>query len=472
MMLEAAVSQAEIEAYRAELAGQRVGIIGAGRSGMACTRLLAGLEARVVLADAKPLDELAAQAEQAEALGAELLPEFTRFEQLPGIDLLLVSPGVPRDHPAVIEACARDIEVIGSLELAYRLCAAPIVAVTGTNGKGTCCRLLADMLGRGGIPALLAGNIGLPLAALVTSAEPAGVAVVEVSSFQLETIVRFHPRVAVILNVTADHLDRHESFDEYVAAKSRVFEMQEPEDFAVANLDDPTAAELAGASQARLLGISLADENAAGHLEGDRLVVALEGSSEDICSRHDFPLPGDHHLTNALAAAVVARLLGVEAAQIGAAVRAYEPPEHHMELVAEIGGVSFINDSKASNPSAALADLAALERPFVAIVGGKDKGADFRELGEFLAARARRVILIGEAANGIAAAMGDTDAAEHADSLEAAVARASDAAEPGEVVILAPACSSFDMFRNLGHRGEVFRAAVQMLAEAEAGLRE
>jgi len=468
MILEPSLTGTEIEAYRAELAGLRIGIVGAGRSGMACLRLLGRLAAEVTLADVKAMDELLAEAEQTEALDARLVPEFTHLEQLPDLDRMIVSPGVPRDHPAVIEARARQIEVIGELELAYRLCAGPIVAVTGTNGKGTCCRLLSAMLEFGGVPRLLAGNIGLPLADQVGEASPDTVVVVEVSSFQLETIVRFRPRVAVLLNLFPDHLDRHEDLDEYVAAKSRVFENQTAHDFAVVNVDDPIAAGMVGASRARVLGVSTEDDNAAGHLGDDKLVVDLGGGAEEIGSAGDFPLPGRHHATNLLAAAVVARMLGVQAAQIAAAVREYEPPQHHMEHVAEIGGVDFINDSKACNPAAALADLAAIEQPFVTIVGGKDKGAGFSGLGEFLCERARQVVLIGEATDRIAAAMGDA-APEHAESMEAAVARAWQLAQPGDAVILAPGCSSFDMFNDAEHRGEVFCEVVRALAQAKRG---
>jgi len=467
MMLKPPVSGNEIEAYRTELAALRVGIIGAGRSGMACLRLLGRLAAETVLADVKPLEELRAEAEQAEALGAAVVPEFTQLQQLPELDLMIVSPGIRRDHPAVTEARDRRIEVIGELELAYRLCAGPIIAVTGTNGKGTCCRLLSEMLELGGVPQLLAGNIGLPLAERVREASPDTAVVVEVSSFQLETIVRFRPRVAVLLNLLPDHLDRHEDLDEYIAAKSRVFENQTDEDFAVVNLDDPIATRMAHASRATVLGVSLVNSDAAGHLEGDNLVVALEGAAEHVCAAGDFPLPGRHHATNALAAAVVARLLGVEPQQMAAAVRHYEPPGHHMEHVAEIAGVDFISDSKACNPSAALADLATLEQPFVAIVGGKDKGMDFRGLGEFLRERARRVVLIGEAADRIAEAMGGA-APERADSMEAAVTRARQLAQPGDAVVLAPGCSSFDMFNDAGDRGDIFSQIVRVLADEEA----
>jgi len=467
MMLEPSVAQAEIEAHKATLAGRRVAIIGAGRSGMACLRLLAGLGARVTLADAKPPNDLREQSQEAQSLGARVIVQFTQFGQLPEIDLLIVSPGVPGNHPAVAEACERQIEVIGELELAYCLFPSPIVAVTGTNGKGTCCRLLADMLRRGGLPNLLGGNIGLPLAAQMERATPKRVAVVEVSSFQLETIVHFRPRVAVLLNLEPDHLDRHGDLDEYIAAKARIFENQRAEDFAVANLDERIVARMARASPASLLGVSLSSDNAAGRLEGDMLVVALGGARRDICSARDFRLPGRHHITNVLAAALVARLFGVGPEQIAAAVRAYEPPPHHMELVAEIGGVSFINDSKATNPGAALADLTAVERPLIAIVGGKDKGADFSHLGRFLAQRPRHVILIGEGAKRIAAAMGEAARPEHADSLEAALDRAWRVAEAGDAVIMAPGCSSFDMFRDYAHRGEAFRRTVRSLARQQ-----
>jgi len=374
------------------------------------------------------------------------------------------SPGVAFDHAALSEAHTQGIETFGTLELGYRLCPAPIIAITGTNGKGTTCRLLADMLAAAGIEHILAGNIGMPLADEVVRARPDTPAVVEVSSFQLEGIVDFRPRVASILNLAPDHLDRHPSLRDYVEAKARIFENQRPEDFAIINGEDALAGELSATSRATTLTVAVDYAQADAAIRCGMIAVSLWGEGIEICPAGDFPLRGRHHLANLLVAATIARLLGAAPAAIARAIRGYRPPEHHMEVAGEIAGVTFINDSKASNPAAAAADLGAMDRPFVAIVGGKDKGATFTALGRLLAERPRAVILIGEAAGRIAEAMGADAAPERATSLEDAIRRAAELAESGDAVIMAPACSSFDMFDDYAHRGRVFRETVAMLA--------
>ncbi|MGD9495899.1 MAG: UDP-N-acetylmuramoyl-L-alanine--D-glutamate ligase [Armatimonadota bacterium] len=469
MRLEPARTEREIAAYRAALAGRRAAVIGAGSSGMACVRLLREVGARVTLADALPVQQIRQQADEARALGAQVVGGVGHLAQIAGADLIVSSPGVPIDHPALVEARAAGIEVMGSIELAYRLCAAPIIAITGTNGKGTTCRVLAAMLAAAGIEHLLAGNIGRPLEGEVTRARPDAPAVVEVSSFQLEATVQFRPRVCCILNIAPDHLDRHRGMREYIAAKSRILANQRPEDFAIVNLDDELARQTSEAGAATKLSISTQWGLADAHVRGGEIVVSLWGREAAICPASDLPLRGRHHLANVLVAATGARLLGAAPQAIAKAIRAYRPPEHHMELVAELRGVAFINDTKATNPAAAVADLSALERPFVAIVGGKDKGGDFSELGRLLAQRARAVVLIGEAAGRIAQAMGPEGAAERAGTLAEAVRRAAELAEPGDAVILAPACSSFDMFEDYAHRGRVFREIVAGLASEAMG---
>jgi UDP-N-acetylmuramoylalanine--D-glutamate ligase len=462
MDLQPVRSIRQIEHFRASLRGREVVVLGAGRSGRASVRRLVAAGARVRLADVKSREEMGEAAEEAEALGASVLPGFEHLEQAEGTGLVISSPGIPRDHPALQAARDRGIENFGTLELAWRLCASPMIAVTGTNGKGTTCRLMAGMFEAGGIPHILAGNIGEPLADRLDEAAPDVPAIVEVSSFQLESIVEFRPRLAVFLSLAPDHLDRHSDFDEYRAAKARIFENQQSDDIAVINADDDGVRSLAEPIDARKLRVSLeSDGSDAGVREGHFFVRAGE-RAEGVCPVADLALSGHHHMTNALAAALVAHVAGASVEAIAAGISAYAPPEHHMELVAEIDGVQMINDSKASNPSSAVADLRAMERPFVAIVGGKDKGADFVELGRMLSRRARATILIGEAADRIEAGM-EGGTIERAETLGEAVRRAHELSEPGGAVILAPACSSFDMFRNYEHRGQSFREAVAEL---------
>jgi len=273
--------------------------------------------------------------------------------------------------------------------------------------------------------------------------------------------------VASILNLAPDHLDRHPSLRDYVEAKARIFENQRPEDFAIINSEDPLACELSATSRATTLTVAVDYAEADAAIRRGMIAVSLWGEGVEICPAGDFSRRGRHHLANVLVAATIARLLGAEPAAVARAIRGYRPPEHHMEVAGEIAGVTFINDSKASNPAAAAADLGAMDRPFVAIVGGKDKGADFTALGRLLAERPRAVILIGEAAGRIAEAMGEEAAPERASSLEEAIRRAAELAEPGDAVIMAPACSSFDMFDDYAHRGRVFRDTAAMLASEE-----
>lgn len=456
-------TQAEIEAFRASLAGRTVLVIGAGRSGMACVRRLTEAGARVILADRSPRERFSEAAAEAEARGAQVLAGFDRPEQTPEVDLAILSPGVPPDNPVVTAMRTAGIEVMGSLEFGYRLCPAPIIAVTGTNGKGTTCRALSGMLTAAGIEHILAGNIGMPLAAEVARATPHTPAVVEVSSFQLETIAQFRARIATVLNLSPDHLDRHPDAATYAAAKARIFENQRPEDFALVVLDDEPARALAERSAATRLHISISDPGADATVRDGMLTVAVGEDSAVICPVTDVPLPGAHNVLNMLVAATAARLLGASPEAIAEGVRTYRTTPHHLEPVAEIGGVSFINDSKATNPAAAVADLSALDRPFVAIVGGKDKGSSFDALGRLLRERARGVVLIGEAADRLAAAMGPGARPRRAATLPEAVRQAAELTEPGDVVIMAPACSSFDMFDDYAHRGEVFRESVTAL---------
>ncbi len=468
MALKPTRREDDIARWRNALSGRRAAVIGAARSGIAAMRVLAQAQATVVLADMKSAEELPDAVAAAREAGAEFLPRFEQLEQLPEIDLMVVSPGIPADHPAVLAARGAEVEVIGEVELAWRLCPAPIVAITGTNGKGTCCRLLADMLTRGDVPNVLAGNIGNPLCGELPCLTPAHVVVLEVSSFQLESIADFRPSVGVLLNLVPEHGDRHRSLAEYLRAKARLFENQTEEDWAIGNLDDPVAASLALHSAARHLTVSVRDTTANGYVREGTLLLRLDGQPQEICRADEFPLRGAHHLPGVLSAALAACLADVPLAASAAAIRSYQPPPHHMERVAEVGGVVFYNDSKASNPAAAIADLSALQQPWVAIVGGVSKGARFEELGALLARRAKGVVLIGEAAPAIAAAMGPAANPQRADTLEQATELAWSMAEPGDVVILAPACSSFDMFRNYAHRGDVFRQKARQLEQQHA----
>lgn len=465
MTLKPVRTTEQIEAFRASLRERPIAVIGAGRSGMACVRRLAEAGAQVSLADSKRCEAIPHAVAEARALGAKTVCGFERFEEIAGARMIVASPGVPWDHPALVAAREAGVETIGTLELGYLLCPGPIIAVTGTNGKGTTCRLVSHILRNAGVEHILAGNIGEPLAEKLTDATGPTPVVVEVSSFQLEGIAQFHPRVATVLNVAPDHLDRHPSFEDYRAAKARIFENQGPEDVAIVNLDDPEARALGMRSAARKVTVSTEDALADVLVRDGRIIARVDGEVE-ICAANAFPLPGRHHLSNVLVATAITRTVGVAAEAIADGIAQYQGPAHHMEVVDAPGEIRFINDTKASNPSSAVADLSALRTPFVAIVGGKDKGADFGDLAALLSERARATVLIGESAARIADLMDDRAAVKRAGSMDEAVRLAAELAAPGDTVILAPACSSFDMFDDYAHRGRVFREAVRALMGA------
>jgi UDP-N-acetylmuramoylalanine--D-glutamate ligase len=427
-------------------------VLGAGISGTSAAAFCARLGARVVLADEG--------AEPAPAgLPAGVEPRFAQpFPDPAGFDLVVPSPGVP---PARYRARAR--RVWGDIELASRALAVPIAAVTGTNGKSTTVRLLEAMLRSAGLRARAAGNVGD--AALGLVGEPLDVAVLEVSSFQLETIESFRPRVAVLLNLTPDHLDRHGDLAGYLAAKARIFENQTREDVAILNAD-PALDALAGTLRARVLRFAARGGVTRGACwDGDAVLLRLEGAPLRI-PLEGLPRPDGPLRENLLAALLAAHALGAEPAKALGALASFQTLPHRTERVAERAGVWFVNDSKATNPGAAVAALALETRPVVWIAGGKDKGLDFGELAQAPLAGVRVALLIGAAAPRIAEALAGKVAVESVGTLEAAVARAAALAQPGDVVLLSPACASQDQFRDFEERGERFRRAVAALADA------
>jgi UDP-N-acetylmuramoylalanine--D-glutamate ligase len=435
-----------------ELDGQRVLVLGAGLSGRSAAAFCARQGARVVLADegaGAPPEGLPAGIEL--RLGAPF-PDPAAF------DLVVPSPGVP---PARYRAGAR--RVWGDIEFAARALSVPIAAVTGTNGKSTTVRLLEAMLRAAGFRARAAGNVGE--AALELVGVPLDVAVLEVSSFQLETIESFRPRVAVLLNLTSDHLDRHGDLAGYLAAKARIFENQTPDDVAILNAD-PAFDALAAGLRARVLRFTARGAVAHGACwDGDAVVLRTAGATLRL-PLEGLPRPSGPLRENLLAALLAAHALGAEPAKALGALATFHALPHRCELVAERRGVRFVNDSKATNPGAAVAALALESRPVLWIAGGKDKGLDYGELAGAGLAGVRVALLIGAAAPRLAAALAGHVALEAVGTLEAAVARAAELARPGDVVLLSPACASFDQFRNFEHRGERFRELVAALDEA------
>ena len=449
-----------------ELRGQRVAVLGAARSGVGCARLLTQAGASVIVGDGKPAEALDAQAlARIEETGAQLRFEVETVEALGALDLLVISPGVPFDAPVVEEARTAGVPVTGEIELGYRFCRRPLIAISGTNAKGSTCTLTGAMLNAGGIQARVCGNIGDPFTGALALEGPPDVYVLEISSFQLETIEHFRAAVGCLLNVTDDHLDRHGSLGAYTVAKGRLFENQTPEDWAVVNAEDGNVREAARGARSRVLRFSGRGAATEARLEGDRLVVDLGEGPQEVCRQADLIRAGAPYIETVLASACGALLAGARSEGILEAIHRHALPAEVLELVCEAGRVRYINSSKATNPAAAIADIESVSGPLQLIAGGLERGSDFTQFGEVIRQRAKGLFLIGQCAERIAGAAGVE--AVRCDSLEEAVEQAHAAAAPGDAVLLAPACASWDMFRDYKVRGEVFRRTARRLCGVE-----
>ena len=453
-----------------ELKNKRVLVVGIGKSGISAAMYLRGLGARVTVSDTRSAIALA---EQIPALldagvmvesGGHGLLTFRRQ------DLIVVSPGVPLDTPEVKQVIGYGLPVIGELELATRYLKGQIVAVTGSNGKTTTTSLIGKIFADAGRATQVGGNIGLPVIELIAGSTDETVDVLEVSSFQLETTEEFHPKIAVILNITPDHLDRHHSFEAYVAAKEKIFANQTADDALVLNADDPTTQMCAGKTKARVYWFSATKVVRQGAFVRDGVVCWVEkegGKSEPILPVAEIHLKGTHNVENVLAAVCAARLGGVSAEDIRAAVASFKAVEHRLEYVRTVKGVEYFNDSKATNVDAAMKAVESFAGCVHLILGGKDKDSDYTQMaqvgGKPLGERVKSVYTIGSAAEKIERQLVGVVKIVSAGTLATAVAKAASGATAGDVVLLAPACSSFDQFDNYEHRGRVFRQLVMEL---------
>lgn len=443
-----------------ELADAKVLVVGLGQSGLAAVELLRARGALVEATDQKPLEEIPEAASRLEALGVPFWPQSDGvFENR---DLIVISPGVPADLPPLEEARRRGVRVVGDLELASWFLQGRTIGITGSNGKTTTTALTGHILREAGIPVQVGGNIGRAPASMVATSRPDQWNVLEVSSFQLETIERFHADIAAVLNLTPDHLDRHGTMERYVAAKRRLLETQAPDEPAILNAADPICRELARL-KSNPVWFSSAGRLPSGVWVEDGWVV-LDGRR--LLEVREIPLRGRHNLENVMAAAAAAHLAGAAPEAIAAAVRSFPGVEHRLEFVRRVAGVDYYNDSKATNVDATLKALDAFTGSLWVILGGKDKGSDYTPLREPLAAKARAVLLIGSAAPKIAAALEGAVPLIECGTLEAAVREAARRASPGDTVLLAPACASFDQFRNFEHRGRTFKTLVAALEES------
>ena len=456
-----------------ELKDVRVLILGAGKSGIAAARFLKARGAQPIIHDAKPIQELSAEARGLrQEIGVALLSGFVPSFVFDQIDLVVVSPGVGASLISARYVDQRGGEVIGEVELAYRFMKGRIVGITGSNGKTTTTTLIGDILKNAGIESQVGGNIGTPLIQLAETATDETWTVAELSSFQLETIKSFRTNVAVCLNVTPNHLDRYQSLDDYAEAKRRILMNQTSEDLAILNADDEIVSSWAKESKGQVTMFSVRQEVEEGlFLRGRDLVSRAGGKEKILTTRDEIFIRGLHNVENVLASLAAGLACGASPESIRETIANFKGVEHRIEFVSEIDGVKYFNDSKATSVDATLKALEALsedEGKIVLIIGGRGKNAPYAPLIPLIQSSVRGLVVIGEDAKQIATQLAGVCDMVHAASMEEAVVRGSELAESGDSVLLAPACASFDMFRSFEHRGEVFKAAVHSLGQVQA----
>jgi UDP-N-acetylmuramoylalanine--D-glutamate ligase len=450
-----------------DIKGKRVLVVGLGKSGVASALFLEKRGAQVSVSDAKSEEQLRQEIPLLLDHGISVETGQHGERTFRDQDLIVISPGVPVDVPQLVHARALGIPVIGEVELAARFLKGQIIAITGSNGKTTTTALAGEIIAAGGRKALVGGNIGTPAITFVESSTDDTWVVLEISSFQLETIESFHPRIAVVLNVTPDHLDRHHSLENYVAAKTRIFANQSPKDFAVLNADNEPCVAMATQSKAPMFWFSRLKEVPSGALVRKGCILWRDKNDErEIMPVSEISLKGAHNLENVLAAVCVGMLAGIEPAQVRRAVSEFKAVEHRLEFVATVRGVEYYNDSKATNVDATIKALESFSGGIHLILGGKDKGSDYSVLNALLKERVKRVYTIGAAAAKIELQAKGTEIVS-AGTLEAAVKRTSESATAGDVVLLAPACASFDQFDSYEQRGRIFKDLVRQLATKE-----
>jgi UDP-N-acetylmuramoylalanine--D-glutamate ligase len=451
-----------------DLKDKRVLVVGLGKSGVASALFLKSRGARVTVSDSKPEAELRNEILLLLEHGITVETGGHGDRTFRGQDLIVVSPGVPVDAPQLVQARNLGEPVIGEIELAAQFLQGSIVAITGANGKTTTTALAGEIIAAGKFPTLVGGNIGTPAISFVDQARDATWTVLEVSSFQLETIVKFRPRIAVVLNITPDHLDRHKTFDNYVNAKARIFENQRADDFAVLNAEDSTAASLSSRARSQVFWFSRKKEVDRGAFARGTHIYFRDGNREvEILPLSEVALKGAHNLENVLAGVSIGMIVGCRPEQIHDAVRNFKAVEHRLEFVARVAGVDYYNDSKATNVDATVKALESFPANIHLILGGKDKGSDYTVLRDLLP-RVKRVYTIGAAAAKIESQLQGAVEIEPAETLQRAVTRASESAVRGDVILLAPACASFDQFQSYEHRGRAFKEAVHSLAMAKS----
>jgi UDP-N-acetylmuramoylalanine--D-glutamate ligase len=450
-----------------ELNGKRALVVGLGKSGVASALFMKAHGARVTVSDTKSGDELRNEIPVLLDHGITVETGGHGDRTFRGQDLIVVSPGVPVDAPPLVQARSLGETVIGEIELAAQFLPGPIVAITGSNGKTTTTTLTGEILTTCDFPTLVGGNIGTPAISLAERAKPETVIVLEISSFQLETIQTFRPKIAVVLNVTPDHLDRHRTFEIYTDAKARIFDNQQASDFAVLNADDPSCLAMGARTRAQVFWFSRQKEVQQGAWVRDGNIVFRDSKGQrEILQVSEIPLKGAHNLENVLAAVCASVLMGCAPDKIRQAVHDFKAVEHRLEFVATVDGVHYYNDSKATNVDATIKALESFPANIHLILGGKDKGSDYTVLNDLIRQRVKRIYTIGAAAAKIESQVKGTEVV-HAETLENAIRKAHGAAQSGDIVLLAPACASFDQFKSYEHRGRLFKEIVGGLAAAK-----
>jgi UDP-N-acetylmuramoylalanine--D-glutamate ligase len=451
-----------------EVKGKRVLVVGLGKSGVASALFLASRGARVTVSDAKSEEllrnEIPALLDRGITVETGKHGERTFRDQ----DLIVVSPGVPADVAPLQHARRLGIPVIGEIELTARFLQGHIVAITGSNGKTTTTTLTGEIIASGGRKTLVGGNIGTPAVTFVEQSSPDTWVVLEISSFQLESIESFHPHISAILNITPDHLDRHGSMENYIAAKNRIFENQTAEDFAVLNADSEVCRKLGAELKPQVLWFSRLHEVERGAFVRAGQIVYRNGRDETILPISEIGLKGAHNVENVLASVTMGMAAGIEPVAIRRAVKEFRAVEHRLEYVATLRGVQYYNDSKATNVDATIKALESFPANIHLILGGKDKGCDYSELNALLRERVKRVYTIGAAAAKIESQIAGVAPVISAQTIDAAVRKAADLAVEGDIVLLAPACASFDQFVSYEERGKVFKELVQSLAALQS----
>jgi UDP-N-acetylmuramoylalanine--D-glutamate ligase len=454
--------------------GKTVLVAGAGRSGKSAARFLLTHEARVILTDTRSRGELEpgiADLLEAASSSGELVLELGshREASFRKADLVILSPGISRSSPFLDSSRKAGIPIIAEIELAFRHLQGTIIGITGSNGKTTTTTLTAELLAGAGFRAHAAGNIGIPLIDFAAGSSDDDVHVVELSSFQLESIDTFRPFIGVLLNITPDHMDRYAAFDDYIAAKRRIFMNQEHTDFAVLNADDDRSAAMRNEIRARTTAFSrLKPVDNGVFIKNDEVVFRNENGEQVLFPTSVVKLKGAHNLENVLASCAIALLAGAPAESLVDTIRHFSGIEHRLEFVAELDGVQYYNDSKATNIAAALRSIDAFPGNILLIAGGRDKAGDFASMSALVHDRVKHIVTVGEAAEKIKASLGDSTAVHDAGFLQEAVLISRRLAKPGDVVLLAPACASFDQFRDFEHRGRVFKELVRGMRQDSA----